>query len=371
MADPLNPMVVRKRMPICEAIGDYINGSFEGELSPDRFAEIVKNFKKHPRQVPVYLLVGDPNPEHPDDLDSKVPAGWIEGVSTDGRYLYADPIKLIGDGASYVTGDLVRGASIGTIQGTDYDGTPIGEVLEHVVLTNNPFVKGMNIAASRAKGGEKVACYFTALTEASMAADPKKKADPAVVADPPDDVTPPAKEVETLTMLVQEKDKAIRELSDKNDLLTEELQERQKNGDLELALKENRQLKLRLDAAKIRELVALGASPERGQFRREDVVGFEGGDDRSDALTLSWFKNSIFDGDMEKLKFALKRFKKNPLPRRSFVSGDPGDGEASEYTAEEKKAIVEAGKDPVLLAQTRKARNLTEYKAAKKAAGKE
>ena len=179
----------------------------------------------------------------------------------------------------------------------------------------------------------------------------------------------PAAEVETLTMLVQEKDKAIRDLSDKNDLLTEELSERQKNGDLEMALKENRQLKLRLDATKIRELIGLGC--DRGQFKRDLVKGYDGGDDRSDALTLSWFKNSIFEGEMGKLTFALKTFPKTAM-RRSFVSGDPGDGEASEMTAEDKQAVEAAGKDPVVFAATRKARNFTEYKSLKaKAAGKE
>jgi len=370
MPDPLNSVVVRKRMPICEAVGEYVNGSFEGDLSPERFGQIVANFKKYPRQVPIYLLVGDPDPEHPEDLDAKVPVGWVEGLSTDGRFLYGDPVKLMGDGASFVMGDLVRGASIGTIQGKAYDGTPIGEVLEHVVLTNNPFVKGMNIAASRAKGGEKVACYFTALMEAAMAADPKKKTDPAPTADPAaDEITPPAKEIETLTMLVQEKDKAIRDLSDKNDLLTEELTERQKNGDLEMALKENRTLKLRLDATKIRELIALGC--DRGQFKRDLVKGYDGGDDRSDALTLSWFKNSIFEGDMGKLTFALKTFPKTAM-RRSFVSGDPDDGEATNMTAEQTAVAIAAGKDPKILAVTRKARNFTEYKQLKaKAAGKE
>ena len=51
----------------------------------------------------------------------------------------------------------------------------------------------------------------------------------------------------------------------------------------------------------------------------------------------------------------------------SYDTERPADGWAG-YTAEQKQRIVAAGYDPEIMAATRRARNVSEYKAAKAAA---
>src|SRR5262245_34115883 len=68
--------VIKKKIPLCEAVGEYVNGDQEGRLSLPLFKRLVENFRKHPRQVPVYLIVGSPNPGHPEDLDQRLADGW-------------------------------------------------------------------------------------------------------------------------------------------------------------------------------------------------------------------------------------------------------------------------------------------------------
>lgn len=356
--------VIYKELVVAHAGMNFVNGDTEFDFPVGDMDEMVKNFTAHPRQVPVYLggehQLGSDHADRPAD-------GWVEGIKRVGVDLIAR-VKLIGEAAIAVSRDTFRNVSIGAYQPPDLHGNDVGWRLDHLLITNAGFYSDTNIAARAARSGKPKLLYLTASKEAAMADDPKKKDDPAPKADPKkDDIIDPANEVETLTMRVQEQNQTIRELSDKNDLLAEELKERQKNGDLETALKENRTLTLRLDATKIRELVALGI--DRGQFKRDLVKGYEGGDDRSDALTLSWFKTSLFEGEMGKLTFALKTFPKTAM-RRSFVSGDPGDEEATALQAEEAKAVEAAGKDPKIFAATRGAKNFTDYKRRKDAAAK-
>lgn len=362
--------MVKRRVPLCEAVGEFVNGEQEGVLTLALFRRLVENFTKHPRQVPVYLIVGDPNPEHPEDLDARLADGWIEGLSIEGKFLMGD-LKANGPAAIAIVRDQVRGASIGTVQGRAYDGTPIGQVLEHVVLTNSPFVKGMNIAARLVKGGDKVACYFTALKEAPVADDKKdEKPKPAPKADDKTDLnlSEVKEELAAAEMLLKEQAKKIDELSTSNDELEAELRERQKNSDLELAIKENKNLQRQVLASKVRELIQLGL--DRGQFKRDMVLGYDGGEDRSDALTLKWFTNSdIFKGNMDLLRFALKTFPKTEM-RRSFVSGEPTGTDGAGYTEEQQKILRDSKKDPEIVAAVRGASNLTDYKRRKAAAAK-
>lgn len=344
--------ILRKKIPIASAIGKFVNGPMKGELILDVLKTLVENQSKHKRQIPIYLVTGKPNSDHPEDLDERLADGWVEGIEIQGRDLIAD-VKLHGDAAVAVTNDQVRGASIGTIAGADYKGNSIGYVLEHVILTNSPFIKGMNIAASDKKGGRKIAWYFTNFKkEAKMAdKDEDRKKEP--------DLASLMERNTALDCLIQEKEKTIRELTESNENLTEELKVRQENQDLELSLKENRKLQRRVDALRIRELVALGIG--RGQFRKDQVAGHEGGDARSDEVTLAWFKNSIFGGDLQKLDFALKTFPRLEMNRR-YVSGAPGEQEHDGYSSEEQERIKKLGKDPLILSKTRGAKNFSDYK---------
>ena len=111
---------------------------------------------------------------------------------------------------------------------------------------------------------------------------------------------------------------------------------------------------------RVRELVSLGLS--RGQLMHDEVRGYEGGDTRSDEVTLAWFKNSLFAGEMGKLEFALV-LRPKKIINRTFHSGAPEEGAV--YSAEQKEQIRKLGKDPELLEKTRGSRNYTDWKARK------
>ena len=162
---------------------------------------------------------------------------------------------------------------------------------------------------------------------------------------------------------MQEKEKQLRELTASNENLTEEIQKYRESPQLEIAMKENTKLQRRVNAMRVRELVGLGLS--RGQFNQVIVKGYEGGDKRSDEITLAWFKNSVFAGSEEKLEFALSTFPRTALNKK-FASGGPDQTEEGEgYSLEDQKTIRAAGKDPAYLQKVRGARNFQDYKRLK------
>jgi len=356
------PTIV-KRIPICVAVGKYVNGPQKGAITRARLQGLVDNFKKYPRQVPIYLLTGKPDPEHPEDLDSRWADGWVEALSMEGDTLMA-LANLHGDAATAVESDAVRGSSIGTdLSASDYDGTPIGEILEHVVLTNQPFVKNMNIAAALARGGEKVACYFTALKEAPVA-DPKKKPDPAAGAD--DGSVNFKEKSEALKTIVDQQLETIEELTASRDNLLKEVETYRENPQLQEAVTQMRQMKRQLLSEKIRRLV--NRMCENGQVVR-DTVKWAFGD--SDETVLAGFENGPFKGNIELLEFALQTYPKQRF--RTYTTGMPIDGDAtSAFTPEQATAIKSEGKDPEVVAalQAKKVTSYTDYlraKAARKA----
>jgi hypothetical protein len=358
-AEPLNtPTLLKKGVMVCKAVGDYVNGPQEGEITAARLKQLVANFAKYPRQVPVYLLTGKPNPEHPENLDERLADGWVDGLSFDGNRLLAD-LNLHGEAATAVLTDGVRGASIGTTPAADYDGTDIGEVLEHVVLTNRPFVKGMNIAASVARSGSRVACHFTAFTEEADMAE--KKPEPAPKADEALNLT---EKLTAAEVLLQEKDAVIRDLTAANANLLEEVKAFRNSPQLAMALKELDQQKRVNLANKVRFIA--GRIAKDGQIEMEALRGWY--DHDSDEVVLAGFKNSQFKGDLNLLQYHRDSVKKNPS--RGFISGLPANEVGGTLTAEDKEQIRALGHDPELLDKTRGARNLTEYKRLKAAATK-
>lgn len=354
--------VIYKEITVAHAGKNFVNGDQEFDLTAKDMDEMVENFTAYPRQVPI--LFGGDHALGPERADRPAD-GWVDRIWRDGTDLKAR-CKFMGAAAFAVQNDTFRGVSIGAYQPPDEHGNQVGWRLDHLLITNAPFFADLNIAARARTSGGPSLLYLTASKEAPVADDKKD-----------DKAAPKADENDSLTLKddltaaqtrCAEQEKEIRELKESNDDLSAELKERQKNSDLELALKENKALLRQVTAGKIRELVALGV--DRGQFKRDDVKGYEGGDDRSDALTLLWFKNSIFEGEMDTLKFALKRFPKTEM-RRNFVSGEPTgtDGEAR-YSPEQVKAIEAAGHDPKIVAATKGAANLTDYKRRKAAAAK-
>jgi hypothetical protein len=348
--------VIYKEIVVAHAGTNYVNGDVEFDLTTAEMDEMVVNFTAHPRQVPV--LMGGEHAMGPDRADRPA-SGWVEGLKRVGNKLIAR-VKLIGDAAIAVASDTFRGVSIGAYQPPDLHGNPVGWRLDHLLVTNAPFFSDLNIAAQavRHPGG---LLYLTASKEAKMA-DTQEKSESKT--------TPDASIVEkheALQIVLQEKEKVIRDLNASNENLREELAARQKNEDMEKLLTENRRKDRRIEAMRVRELVALGQS--RGQFRRDEVQGYEGGDSRSDEITLAWFKNSIFEGDMKLLEFALKTRDKKVLGR-AFHSGTPEQEGGEAYTAQEQDQIRAFGKDPAILAATREAKNFTDWKRAKTAAQK-
>lgn len=339
---------MRKTIPICRAIGEYVNGDQRGELTVARFAELVANFKKYPRQVPIYLTVGKSG-DHPEDLDALVPDGWVEGLSIKGDYLMAE-VKLHGDGAEYVTEDLVRGASIGTRSGKQYDGTPIGEYLEHVVLTNNPYVKGFNIAAAQKKGGEPVACYFTALneTEATMADKNKEDVKPDAPADDAAVATLKAKEEEIIGL----KAETLR-LKEQIESLEARLANAGADKDKEAALIENHNLKRDLFAMKVRAVVDAGL--KTGTLKASWCDGFAGKGAVDYDGTLRWLKASRFYdatlADPEDQAFRILKFTAENNPPlykvgQTFKSGAPATNGEPTLSNEDRAEIRKLGIDP-------------------------
>jgi protein required for attachment to host cells len=366
MPDPTNPIVVYKdNVVIAHAGKNFINGEQEFDITVTDIDQMVENFTKHPRQVPI-LFRGDHalGPERAD----RPADGWVEGIKRVGTDLVATRLKFIGEAAIAVSSDTFRNCSIGAYQPPDLHGNDVGWRLDHLLYTNAGFFADTNLAARARTSGRPSLLYLTAAKEAPVA-DKDKKAAPAAEAEP-------AKDTDTLTLkedleaaqgLLAEAKKQIDSLAESNEDLQRELKERQKNSDLELALKENKSLQRQVLAGKIRELVSLGV--DRGQFSRDKVKGFEGGDDRSDALTLAWFKNSLFEGDMGKLTFALKTFPKTEM-RRAFSTGSPLEDGASGYTPEQQEQIRARGQNPELLAKVRGAATYTEFKRRKAAAQK-
>jgi FtsZ-binding cell division protein ZapB len=382
MADPvLNQPTLRKWMPLCQAVGDFKNGNQEGVLDLALFKRIIENQKKHPRQIPVYLITGTPDPEHPSDLDLMLADGWVEGLDIRGDWLYGD-VKTHGNAAVAVAGDMVRGASIGTIHGKSYDGKPLGQVLEHVVLTNAPFVKGMNIAASRAKGGEPVAYHFSALPEADMAdkKDPKDKDDPSPAAKAKvsnDDAPTPfqMKEAQDAITALQAENLTLKE---KIDDLEISLANSKVDVDKEQLAKENLTMRSEVFGMKVRALVSDGL--QRGTLKPAWCDGFAGKHAVDYGGTIQWLKASRFydrnvpnpeDQAFRLLKWAVEN--NQPLYRTgaSFLSGQPvGDTGSVSLTDAQRSGIRELGLDPDRIASMTDATNFTDWKRLKAEGGK-
>ena len=383
MADgPMNTMIVRKKFFLCEAIGEFVNGPKEGDLTVELLQKMVENQKRHPRQIPIYLLTGKPNPEHPEDLDARLADGWVEGLTLEGRVLYADPGKLHGDAAMAVMNDQVRGASIGAIAGKAYDGTPLGPVLEHVVLTNSPFVKGWNIAASRAKGGEPIAYHFTALPkEADMAdkKDPKDKEDPS----PADKAKVSNGDAPTPSEFKEAQD-AITALQAEKLTLKERIEDLEVSlanskvdVDKETLAKENLNMRSEVFGMKVRALVSDGL--QRGTLKPAWCDGFAGRHAVDYAGTIQWLKASRFydrnvpnpeDQAFRLLKWAVENNQPLYKTGAAFLSGQPvGETGSVSLTDSQRAGIKELGLDPDRVANIGDATNFTEWKRLKAEGG--
>lgn len=357
----IEPLV--KKMEICRAVGKFDNDeNGKGHLTLAYFAMLVANQKRQPRQIPIYNLVGKPDPEHPEDLDQWPPDGWVEDFFVEGDRLMGK-CKVIGEAADMVRQDKVRGASIGTVFAADYDGTPIGSALAHVVLTNKPYIKGMNIAAARSKGGEPVAYHFTALSKEAVMADKDKKPDAGSPGEGDLELTD---QLAAKDVLLAQANARIKDLEAANANLLEDVKAAKEAPDLALANKRIRQLERHNLAEKVRRITA--AMVRDRQVNMDVVRGWY--DHDVDEVVLQGFEGSQFKGEIKLLEYHRSSVAKNPS--RSFAPGVTTD-EPGELSAADRKAAQEAGKDPKVFEKTRGAVNLTDFMRRKKAAtaGKE
>ena len=343
-----NGPAFRKPMVVATPFGEYVNGDDEGDMTPERLKAIAKRFKKYPRQVPVFAM-GD----HEFDLDSRPVDGWVEGLEYHDSYpgypdgaLVAD-VKANGEAARLLIQDRVRGASIGTVKGVNPDGSAQGEVLQHLLLTNHPFDKSLNIAAAR-KGGEPVVSYFTALQGDKDMADDQKKNEETIAALTKRieelEAAPADPRVETLEAMLKTKARENEELVTANEGLKADIARFQKNPQLEEAIAKLKRQDRQLLAMKVRRLMAKGVAEGRFNAALAGTPA-EGWDAQSDEIVLSWFGASKFEGSIDRLEFALATFERKPTNQK-FNSGLPLQNGERDLTAEEREAVRKLGMNP-------------------------
>jgi cell division protein FtsB len=257
-------------------------------------------------------------------------------------------------------------ASIFTVQGKDYDGSPVGEVLKHLLLSNESFYKDNNIAASKLQGEELVACFSTALPsrkesnmteqevtklkEENEALKEQIKAATAQSAD---------EKVANLESLVQEKTRENLELIAANENLKADVEKFKSPKAIEELNKKVAMQDRQLRAEKIRRLVKSGV--ESGQFDRALVgdpkTNYE---HQSDEMVLSWFKTSAFKDSFERLEIMLETMPKKRL-NRTFAAGDYSEPKGIVANEEEKNVLATLGHTPEEIMAALKAKGAGEY----------
>lgn len=339
-----------KWMTATKPIGKFVNGPQAGILDVKRIDALIANFKKHPRQVPIYLELPH------EDAKTKPPAqGWVEAVKRSSGDLMVRA-NLKGPAAKVVGGDQVRLASIGTKQEKAYDGTPIGEVLDHLVITNKSYIKDMNIAAAD-RSGDGLLIYLTDFREAKMAKDGTDTKDLTLA-------EIEAKHVEE----IKAKDDTILDLQKKNLDLTAEFESVREQLDNVKADPELDELKLTvskqqrtLDAQEIIMLVEDGL--QRGVLKaawcanyRDRKKGYE--------ATHSWFKASRWEGKLELLKHDVLKGEALYRVGKIYSAGSPPEDAEVNLTQADKDQIAALGHDPEEVLAVMKGGGYKDFKAA-------
>jgi hypothetical protein len=375
---------LRKEMVVAYPIGHFVNGDQEGQLSKEDLEELVKNFKRYPRQSPVFAL-GD----HPLDLDERPPDGWVEGLRITGDYDLIADVKLIGSTVGMIEEDLIRGASIATVPGFNPDGSEQGIVLHHLLLTNNPFIKGLNVGLDvaarqvverrdinaglfRPKGGVQATCYFSEIRREDKMKHSRKG---TRLQDEDEDEKKGMQDTEDEKDEMQDGDveeapdemrKKMRKLMERNAQLEDEIEELRTqlaNADAspekEKTLKQIAKLQRKSMAQDIREVVNHGL--RAGTLVGHEVYGFAGAGPLDYGGTIRWLKDSKFwddtTSDPQETAFDRLRFQatKGPVQfrqRQSFRSGGrpgesvPHDDGTVTLTDEQRVGLRALGLDP-------------------------
>ena len=325
--------VLEKDMVVAHAGKNLKNGKLEFDLSVKSLDVMVSNFEEQGRQVPIFL-----GGEHFENRDGRPADGWVVSLRRDGDDLIAS-VKLHGMAAVAVNEDLMRGISIGTVLGKDVHGEPLGDVLDHLLITNQPFFGDLNIAASDKQAEGRVS-YFTACTHEGAEMAKTKRA----LAEHPEDEKDEAKKLEghpqeedeldehpddekeeldehpddddddefpeeeftvasfkKLRKLVKRFQRLQRSLEGENETLKVQLKARRG-----LASKDKEELAVRLErletertAQSVRELVREGL--DKLTLKGSWVKGFKGEDADGGLGTLEWLKTSRFADSMNPL----------------------------------------------------------------------
>jgi Mu-like prophage I protein len=340
-----------KEITVARAGVNFVNGEQEFDLPESRIDAIIANTKKWGGQVKVYLE-DVANPGHPPrKVRGALPAdGWAEALKRVGKDMVAK-VKLMGAAAVGVAKDQYRGASIATREENDLHGKPIGEILDHILITNDPFFANLPaISASRSQGGKEAVTYISAQRSKPMA-DPKNPSVAEIEAKHKTEIE--AKELE-LSNLRKERLKDAARIEDleaqvsnvKADPEKEELQERLVR------------LELKSEAQEIREVVNDGLS--RGTLKASWAQDFKKGGDTG---TIKWFKDSRFGGDLKLLKYQVYETEPIVQLNKRYASGANPD-DVKTLSSEDKQWLRNKGIDPDKVAAG-KARDLGEYKRLK------
>src|SRR5437867_6125617 len=156
-----------KDIIVARAGRNFRNGEQAFDLTTKDIDTIIENFKVLQKQVPLILT-----PDHVfGGRKSAIPAaGWVERMYRDGDAWHAQ-VKFVGDAADYVRNDQFRGVSIGTVLAHDVHGEPVGEALDHLLLTNSPFFPlNISVSASDLSPDQRVAAADSTITYTSSIA---------------------------------------------------------------------------------------------------------------------------------------------------------------------------------------------------------
>lgn len=366
MADSFNAPKFRKKMVVCTPFGEFVNGSYEGDMTPELLQTLAANARKYPRQIKAYL-----NGDHPMSRDERPADGWFATSSVEyttnypgypGGALLAE-VEAHGELAHWLTNDMVRGASICIVNGKNPDGTPQGLVLDHVLISDEGFDKNVNIAATRVPGGEPVVAYFTTalpIKESAMP-DPKKKEEPDQASrdrvDPTNDEPTVAamkakdEEIITLKARLLTADESISELKEKLDDRPVDIEKEEQAVRLKTA-------EFKLDALEVRELVSKGL--HTGTLKPSWCAGFSDG---GYSGTMTWFKASRFGGDKKLLAWAVENNPPMFKIGQTFRSGAPADDGEKSIDSDTRTQLRKHGIDPEKVLVGMKARDFDEYKS--------
>ncbi len=349
MPDPNWP-VLERDVVVARPIGQFKNGPVEGRLDDAVIAQLVKNFPRTTK-VPVYLWT------HVDDLDEMPPDGWATALSVNDSGALVARIAFHGPAVDTVSRHQVRSASIAWAPNAkDYQGKPIGALLQHISITNNPFIKDLPSIAARESGDVAVVCMtHFALTEqeagmSEPSKDEKDRIDPTQDEPTVAALKEKTDEIVALKAKLLTAEETISELKDKIDASPVDTEKEEQAVRL-------KQAEFKLDALEIRELVAKGL--HTGTLKPSWCSGYADGGYNG---TMTWFRASKFQGDKNLLQWAVKN---NPVLYKvgqQFKSGNPVDNGEITLTQEDRDLIRKLGITPEQIQAGHKAGDSSEFK---------